>query len=271
MTFIAHDSSPHAYQAAHYSVSIATPINLLKIAVSSSLCLVLLGCSPSASGPQASDQAAGQQTEVVNQDAAKTQMQHDVKDHNQIEAGSDHGAMSHNNMNAAEPAEALGQDYSIYQIGGDWVDQNGQAITLDELKGKNQVVAMAYTSCQHTCPILVRSMKQMYDEMTPEARAQTQFLLATLDTKRDTPEVMANYAAHNDLGDNWHLIRSDEASTRMLANTLNIKYKFADNGDINHSNLISVLDKEGRLVAQGVGVSDSGIKPMIEYLNSHSD
>ena len=269
MTFIPHHSSPHAYQAAHHSTSIATPINLLKIAVSSSLCLLLLGCNPSASGPQTSDQAAGEQSEDVTQDTANTQMHQDDMAHNQ--SGSDHAAMAHNDMNPTEPAEALGQDYSIYQIGGDWIDQNGQALSLDELKGKNQVVAMAYTSCQHTCPILVRSMKQMYDEMTPEARAQTQFLLATLDTKRDTPEVMANYAAHNDLGDNWHLIRSDEASTRMLANTLNIKYKFADNGDINHSNLISVLDKEGRLVAQGVGVSDSGIKPLIEYLNSHSD
>ena len=91
-----------------------------------------------------------------------------------------------------------------------------------------------------------------------------------MDTERDTVTVMNNYAEHNDLGDNWRLIRSDEATTRMLANTLNIKYQFADNGDINHSNLISILDKQGRLVAQEIGVADSGIKPLIEYLNTHN-
>ncbi|WP_201526822.1 SCO family protein [Psychrobacter frigidicola] len=179
--------------------------------------------------------------------------------------------MLNNDLNPTESTEALSQDYSLYQAGGEWVNQTGETLTLDKLKRKNQVVVMAYTSCQHTCPILVRSMKQMHDEMTPRVREQTEFLIATLDTKRDTSEVMTNYAHHNELGDNWRLIRSDEADTRMLANTLNIKYQFADNGDINHSNLISVLDKEGRLVAQGVGIVDSSIKPLIEYFNTHSE
>ncbi|WP_201586000.1 SCO family protein [Psychrobacter jeotgali] len=230
-------------------------LNLLKVAVASALSLTLLGCN----SPESRSDTTEQTTTSASD--AHQNMNHSNSD----------SAMAHNNMNPTEPAEALGQDYSIYQVGGDWIDQNSKALTLDQLKGKNQVVVMAYTSCQHTCPILVRSMKQIHDEMTPSARAQTEFVLATLDTERDTPAVMANYAQYNDLGDNWHLIRSDEASTRMLANTLNIKYQFADNGDINHSNLISILDKEGRLVAQGVGIADSGIKPLIEYLNTHSE
>lgn len=185
--------------------------------------------------------------------------------HNSMK-GMDHNQMNHSDMNAKEPTKALGQDYSIYQIGDDWTDHRGDRLELETLKGKNQVVVMAYTSCQHTCPILVQSMKQIYKEMTPDARMQTEFVLATL----DTVDVMSNFARHNKLGDDCRLIRSDEASTRMLANTLNIKYQFADNGDINHSNLISVLDKKGRLVAQGIGVADTGIKPLIEYLNRQS-
>lgn len=234
---------------------------IAKISSGSVLCLAVIGCNPIASNTETTDTQVN--TEASQQSA--NAMDH----HNQ--SGADHAGMSHDDLNSDEPAEALGQDYSIYQVGGDWVDHRGETIPLDALTGKNQVVAMAYTSCQHTCPILVRSMKQMHDEMTPKARAQTEFLLATLDTKRDTPEVMKNFAQHNELGDNWRLIRSDEAGTRMLANTLNIKYQFADNGDINHSNLISVLDKEGRLVAQGVGIADSGIKPLIKYLNTHSN
>lgn len=244
-------------------------LNVLKLAVASVMFAALMGCNSPESKPNATDQTTESGAENAGHDSSKEGMDHSNMSAEDMK-NMDHSKMSHDDMNPTEPTEALGKDYSIYQIGGDWVDHTGKAVTLDELKGKNQVVVMAYTSCQHTCPILVRSMKQMYDEMTPEARDETQFLIATLDTKRDTPEVMANYAEHNDLGDNWRLIRSDEATTRMLANTLNIKYKFADNGDINHSNLISILDKEGRLVAQGIGVSDSGIKPLIEYLNTHS-
>lgn len=230
----------------------------IKLTLAGGLCMGLLACSnPESASTQASH------ADATSESKEATAAHDGMKD-------MDHKQMNHADMNSHEPAEALGQDYSIYQAGGDWTDQNGNTFELDNLEGKNQVVVMAYTSCQHTCPILVQSMKQMYKEMTPEARAQTEFLLATLDTERDTVDVMKNFAAHNELGDNWRLIRSDEASARMLANTLNIKYQFADNGDINHSNLISVLDKKGRLVAQGVGVADSGIKPLIEYLNRQS-
>ena len=231
----------------------------IKLTLAGGLCIGLLACSnPDSTATQDSHADMTSESE-----SATTAAHKDMKD-------MDHKQMNHTDMNSHEPAEALGQDYYIYQAGGDWTDQNGNTFELDDLEGKNQVVVMAYTSCQHTCPVLVQSMKQMYKEMTPEARSQTEFLLATLDTERDTVDVMKNFAEHNELGDNWRLIRSDESSTRMLANTLNIKYQFADNGDINHSNLISVLDKEGRLVAQGVGIADSGIKPLIEHLNSHS-
>ena len=225
---------------------------VLKTALVASLSLTAIACSQSDSDqPQPTHQAEGQHEAMSHQEG-------------------DHSNMNHEDMNSHEPAEALGQDYSIYQVGGEWTDHRGNKFELEDLTGKNQVVVMAYTSCQHTCPILVRGMKQIEKEMTDEARANTEFVLATLDTERDTVTVMNNYAEHNDLGDNWRLIRSDEATTRMLANTLNIKYQFADNGDINHSNLISILDKQGRLVAQEIGVADSGIKPLIEYLNTHN-
>ena len=247
--------------ATHPLSNVSNVAHAIKLTMTAGLCIGLLACS----NPDAPNSSSTQnsQPDPTSESKVAKDAHNDMKD-------IDHKQMNHTDMNAHEPAEALGQDYSIYQAGGDWTDHHGNTFELDNLEGKNQVVVMAYTSCQHTCPILVQSMKQMYKEMTPEARAQTEFLLATLDTERDSVEVMKNFAAHNDLGDNWRLIRSDEASTRMLANTLNIKYQFADNGDINHSNLISVLDKDGRLVAQGVGVADSGIKRLIEYLNSHS-
>lgn len=229
---------------------------LFKTALVASLSINAIACSQSES-----DSAQSKPTPM-----SQTEEQHEAMHHE----GMNHDSMTHRNMNSKEPAEALGQDYSIYQVGGEWTDHNDNKLELKALKGKNQVVVMAYTSCQHTCPILVRGMKQIEKGLTDEARADTEFLLVTLDTERDTVPVMKNYAEHNDLGDHWHLIRSTEANTRMLANTLNIKYQFTDNGDINHSNLLSILDKQGRLVAQEIGVADSGLNPLTNYLNTHS-
>ena len=240
-------------------------VQAIKLTLAGGFCIALLGCS----NPDSNKVAAAPDTQTESKPESKSNSKPAAINHDDMN-DMDHKQMNNEDMNSHQPAKALGQDYSIYQVGGDWTDHNGNTFELDKLQGKNQVVVMAYTSCQHTCPILVQSMKQIYKEMKPEARTQTEFLLVTLDTERDTVEVMKNFAEHNELDDNWRLIRSDEASTRMLANTLNIKYQFADNGDINHSNLISILDKEGHLVGQGVGVADSGIKPLIKYLNDHS-
>ena len=240
-------------------------VQAIKLTLAGGFCIALLACG----NPDSNEVAAAPDIQTESNPESKSNSKPAAMNHDDMN-DMDHKQMNSENMNSHQPAEALGQDYSIYQVGGDWTDHNGNTFELDKLKGKNQVVVMAYTSCQHTCPILVQSMKQIYKEMKPEARTQTEFLLVTLDTERDTVDVMKNFAEHNELGDNWRLIRSDEASTRMLANTLNIKYQFADNGDINHSNLISILDKEGRLVGQGVGVADSSIKPLIKYLNDHS-
>lgn len=233
---------------------------LFKTALVASLSIIAIACSQTEFDSAQSKPAPMSQTEE----------QHEAMHHKSMKYDSKHDSMTHGNMNSKEPAEALGQDYSIYQVGGEWTDHNDNKLELETLKGKNQVVVMAYTSCQHTCPILVRGMKQIEKGLTDEARADTEFLLVTLDTERDTVPVMKNYAEHNDLGNHWHLIRSTEANTRMLANTLNIKYQFTDNGDINHSNLLSILDKQGRLVAQEIGVADSGLNPLTNYLNTHS-
>jgi len=236
-----------------------------KTALVASLSITAIACSQSES-----DSAQSQPTPMSQTEEQHETMHHEDMKHETMSQDGKHDSMTHENMNSKEPAEALGQDYSIYQVGGEWTDHNNNKLELETLKGKNQVVVMAYTSCQHTCPILVRGMKQIEKGLTDEARADTEFLLVTLDTERDTVPVMKNYAEHNDLGDHWHLIRSTEANTRMLANTLNIKYQFTDNGDINHSNLLSILDKQGRLVAQEIGVADSGLNPLIDYLNTHS-
>lgn len=243
---------------------------LFKTALVASLSITAIACSQSEFDSAQTKPAPMSQTEEQHEAMHHQGMKHDGMQHETMSQDGKHHSMTHGNMNSKEPAEALGQDYSIYQVGGEWTDHNDNKIELEALKGKNQVVVMAYTSCQHTCPILVRGMKQIEKGLTDEARADTEFLLVTLDTERDTVPVMKSYAEHNDLGNHWHLIRSTEANTRMLANTLNIKYQFTDNGDINHSNLLSILDKQGRLVAQEIGVADSGLNPLTNYLNTHS-
>ena len=62
-----------------------------------------------------------------------------------------------------------------------------------ELRGKPQVVAMFFASCQYACPLIVNDMQRIEAALTPAQRARVGFTLVTFDPRRDTAEVLADY------------------------------------------------------------------------------
>jgi protein SCO1/2 len=84
---------------------------------------------------------------------------------------------------------------------------------------------------------------------TPQARVSpVHFLLLSIDPKRDTCEVLKAYAQKEGLDpDQWTLLRSDAAAVRELAAVLGIRYKQNPDGNFAHSNLITLLDRNGAI------------------------
>lgn len=161
------------------------------------------------------------------------------------------------------PLVALASDElpgdSIYQVGGSWQNQETEFIGLPDLMGKRQVVTMIYTHCGHVCPVIVSSMKSIENNLPEQKLEDTGFVLITFTPQTDTPEVMKAFANqhHLNLG-RWTLLRGDPDQIRTVAMALGVKYEQLDNNELNHSNLISVLDRQGRLTYQGSGApSDS--------------
>ena len=143
---------------------------------------------------------------------------------------------------------------SVYQVGGQWQTQQAESLELTELMGKQQVVSLIYTHCEHVCPVIVSSMKKIEALIPPPMRNEVGFVLITFTPETDTPDVLAKFAGKHDLSqDSWMLLRSDNDTIRNMAMVLGIKYQRLDNNEVNHSNLISVLDKQGRLAFQESG------------------
>ena len=149
---------------------------------------------------------------------------------------------------------------SIYQIGGEWQTQDSRHIELRKLLGKKQVVAMAYTHCEHVCPVILASMKSVEKSLPDEMRNDIGFVLVTFTPDTDTPEVMKEYSRKNELeSEAWTLLRGDKNQIRNLAMALGVKYQLLENNEVNHSNLISIVDETGKLTFQGSGsLSEAG-------------
>lgn len=155
------------------------------------------------------------------------------------------------------PAVILAEDLSpesLYQLDAAWTDQTGAAAQLQQLRGRPVVMTFVYTYCGATCPLLVHNMKLIGQALSPEAQAQTAFVLVSLDPERDTPEQLQKFArAHGLDRSAWTLLRGDLEDVRALAASVSVGFRNQSDGQIAHANLLTILNAEGEVVQQVPG------------------
>lgn len=150
---------------------------------------------------------------------------------------------------AAQAASSLRDpvtaDASIYQLPGTWTDQDNHSVSLQELKGKVQVVAMIFTHCGYACPRLVQEMRDIRDSLPAADREGVHYVLVSFDSERDDPAQLRRYARQQALDGQWQLLHGNARQVRELSLLLNVKYQEGADGNYNHSNAVFILDKYG--------------------------
>ena len=158
---------------------------------------------------------------------------------------------------------------SIFLLDSKWQNQDAEELHLKDLKGKNLVMVMIFTSCRTACPILVADMKKVHDKIEKNKLKDTSLVLISIDPTNDTPEVLKKFAAERNMdSEPWIFLRSDEESTREFANVLAVKYKKISPIEFSHSNIISVFNRNGELVSQeeGSGINSDAVAKTVNEL-----
>ena len=160
-------------------------------------------------------------------------------------------------------------DSSIFLLDSKWQNQDAEELQLKDLKGKNLVMVMIFTSCRTACPILVGDMKKIHAKIEKNKLKDTSLVLISIDPTNDTPEVLKKFAAERNMdSEPWIFLRSDEESTREFANVLAVKYKKISPIEFSHSNIISVFNRNGELVSQeeGSGINSDAVAKTVNEL-----
>lgn len=145
---------------------------------------------------------------------------------------------------------------SLYQLDSTWTNDSGQAVKLESLRGRPQVVCMFFASCQYACPLLVQQMKQIEADLPEKLRATVGFVLVSFDTERDTPTALHAYRVQHDLAaGRWNLLRGNADDVLELAALLGVKFRKDAQGQFSHSNVLTVLNAEGEIAFQETGLS----------------
>lgn len=143
---------------------------------------------------------------------------------------------------------------SIYQQEGEWVTQNNDTITLNDLRGKVQVIAMVFTHCRLACPKIVNDMQKIDQQLPANIKGKVGFTLVSFDVERDTIGQLKAFAKDMGLDSSWILLHGDEQELRKLSMLLDVNYEKLQNGDFGHTNVISILDPNGVIVHRHEGL-----------------
>ena len=112
----------------------------------------------------------------------------------------------------------------VAAIGGPFklTDQDGHAVTDQELKGRPFLVFFGFTNCPDVCPTTLFEVSEILRALGPDAD-RTRALFITVDPERDTPAVMKEYLSSFDP----HLsgLTGDPAAVAAVAKAYRVYFK----------------------------------------------
>jgi len=147
-------------------------------------------------------------------------------------------------------------DKSLFQLDSTWTSDVGREVKLGVFRGRPQVVGLFFTKCEYACPIIVHDMRKIQAALPASLRGQVDFLLVSFDTERDTPAILADYRRTHRLDtDHWAILTGKPDDVRELAALLGINYQKDARGQFAHSNVITLLNAEGEVIRQQVGLN----------------
>lgn len=145
-------------------------------------------------------------------------------------------------------------------------NQAGEEISRADMAGKIWVANFIFTSCPTICPNMTRGMASLQADFA--VAEDVHFVSITVDPKRDTPEVLTDYAKQYDANlDRWDFL----TGTKEAIQTLSVEGFMIGSGDemINHSPKFALVDRNGNLRGYYTGTEIEELNRLrfdIEYL-----
>ncbi len=150
-------------------------------------------------------------------------------------------------------AASVTPDSSVYQLLQHFTDQTGVDRQLGDFRGRPVVMSMIFTHCTFACPTIAADLLALLDKMSK--RADVHVVLVSMDAARDESKALAAFAEQHQLpADRFTLLHGDADTVRELSVVLGIRFAQVEGGSFSHSNLLSLLDHDGCIVARLEGL-----------------
>jgi protein SCO1 len=125
-------------------------------------------------------------------------------------------------------------------------DQDGRAFRFGNLRGKVVLVTFIFTTCPDFCPLLTAKLTHIQQQLEAEHQNGYFLLSITTDPDTDKPAVLKSYSQSYkaDLR-SWAFLAGDKKSLSKVWDIFGIKVKRLSNGQIQHTGLTILIDRDG--------------------------
>jgi protein SCO1 len=146
------------------------------------------------------------------------------------------------------PVVAVGEPVPDFTL----IDERHRPLTLSSLRGKVVALNFLYTGCAlpQFCFRVASHFRVLQKRFADRLPHDLALVSVTFDPERDTPEVLADYAAQSLRADTttWRFLTGPVADVHRVCDLFGMQY-FQDEGLLNHSLHTAVIDRRGVLVA----------------------
>jgi protein SCO1/2 len=126
-------------------------------------------------------------------------------------------------------------------------DQDGQAVSLDQLKGKWSLLFFGYTFCPDICPTTLAQLRQIKAELPKRSVERMQVILVSVDPQRDTPAKLKEYLGYFDK--DFRGFNAQVSVLQSFAKAVSMPYVEPDtskpNYTVSHSGNLALIGPDG--------------------------
>jgi protein SCO1 len=144
-------------------------------------------------------------------------------------------------LNSAGPIPRAAPDIAF-------VDQFGNERRLASLQGRRVLLHAFYGTCVTVCPIVIEQLREIYSDLSAEQRRELVILSISIDPVRDTTERLADLWREEGALEGWIMARPVDRSIDRVAQEFGIWVFAKNDGTINHSADLFLIDRGGRIV-----------------------
>ncbi len=129
------------------------------------------------------------------------------------------------------------------------VDQDGEEVSLEALRGRVVLVTGVYATCGLACPMILAQARRALGGLSDEERRDVTVVAITLDPEHDTPETMSRMAEQQGVeAPLFRLSTGEPDDVNALLDQLGFaRSRDPETGVIDHANLFLLVDRGGRI------------------------